>query len=373
MTHSASENLGHAVVVVAWVFASFAIGVVAARFYACLRILHKVSIDDYIILLTLFLGIGNSICLTISYSWGLGTHIEFLVDDPLRILYTIKYVYICELFSIMCPGFGRISYAFLLLRLIPPSKSRRRFLWAIIWIQFVVDIGTVIISFSQCRPMEGFWNTAADADCWPPYVQQYVGFVQGSICSVVDLTLAAFPASLFWNLNMEWKQKVSLSVMMGLGVFAMIASIIKTVHLKAITATNDLTYAMAELAIWWTLEAYLVLLAVSIPSLRSLKVKTTRSQRSHSHSRELSSFQSWKRGRAGQQENSGALGPFDGYTVINEITRDDTRDRGVKTSYPRAIHSRERIGGDGVIRKDVTVMVTYGTPVTSKAAKSDNA
>jgi hypothetical protein len=50
----------------------------------------------------------------------------------------------------------------------------------------------------------------------------------------------------------------------------MIASIIKTVQLKAITAEADLTYAMAELAIWWTLEAYLVLIATSIPTLRPI-------------------------------------------------------------------------------------------------------
>lgn len=53
MADHASENLGHAVVAVAWVFAAVATGVIAARLYVCLRILHKVSIDDYIIFLTL--------------------------------------------------------------------------------------------------------------------------------------------------------------------------------------------------------------------------------------------------------------------------------------------------------------------------------
>lgn len=48
---------------------------------------------------------------------------------------------------------------------------------------------------------------------------------------------------------------------------AMTASIIKTIELRAITATADLTYAMAQLAIWWTLEANLVLIATSIPTL----------------------------------------------------------------------------------------------------------
>lgn len=50
----------------------------------------------------------------------------------------------------------------------------------------------------------------------------------------------------------------------------MIASIIKTVQLRAITAKADITYAMAQLAIWWTLEAYLVIIATSIPTLRPI-------------------------------------------------------------------------------------------------------
>lgn len=51
---------------------------------------------------------------------------------------------------------------------------------------------------------------------------------------------------------------------------AMIASIIKTVQLQAITAKADITYAMAHLATWWTLEAYLVIIATSIPTLRPI-------------------------------------------------------------------------------------------------------
>ena len=94
-------------------------------------------------------------------------------------MYTVKYVFLCEAFAILSPGFGRISYGFLLLALLPPTTLRRRFLWAIIAIQFVVDVATVTVSFVQCRPIEGFWDKSVEADCWPPYYQQYGGYIQG--------------------------------------------------------------------------------------------------------------------------------------------------------------------------------------------------
>lgn len=104
-------------------------------------------------------------------------------------------------------------------------------------------------------------------------------------------------------------------------------------------------------------------------------VKKTGSQRSSSHGRDLSSFQSWKRARAGNQENSGGIDSFQGYTILNEITRDDTHDQAVETPYPRATHprnSRGRIGGVDVIHKNVTVTVTYGASGTSRAATSNS-
>lgn len=106
-------------------------------------------------------------------------HLSDLVAEPERIMYTVKWVYLCEFFSILCPCFGRVSFALLLLSIIPPNTSRRVFLWCIIAVQVVVDVGTVIISFSQCRPIEGFWDQSIESDCWPPYVQQYTGFTQG--------------------------------------------------------------------------------------------------------------------------------------------------------------------------------------------------
>ncbi|KAM0814059.1 putative Integral membrane protein [Seiridium cardinale] len=295
MDESATKSLGPAVLGIAWVFAALAIAVVGARFYVRLGIIRRLTVDDYIIVITFLLALGNNIMLTISASWGLGKHINDLASQPEAIMYTVKYVFLCEFFSIMSPGFGRISFAFLLLALVPPNKTRRRFLWSIIIIQFIVDVGTVVISFSQCRPIEGFWDHSIDAGCWPPYVQQYTGFVQGSVCSAVDLMLAVFPATLFWTLNIKFKDKLALCGIMGLGIFAMVASIVKTVKLQAISETGDITYAMAELAIWWTsLEAYLVLIVVSMPTLRPI-FKTKRGTRQDAASYALNNTTSRKK------------------------------------------------------------------------------
>ncbi|KAI1138228.1 hypothetical protein F5Y05DRAFT_385542 [Hypoxylon sp. FL0543] len=345
----ASDNLGPTVVVVSWVFAALAMLVVFGRFYVRLRIVRKFTVDDYIVAITLVLALGNSVLLTISSVWGLGQHVDVLAPQPGRVMYTIKWVYLCEFFCILSSGFGRISYAFLLLGLAPPTKLQQRFLWAIIYTQFMVDVGVIIISFVQCRPIYGYWDPRAGADCWPPYVQQYAGYFQGSVCSLVDLILALFPASLFWNLNMELKQKVSLSFMMGLGIFAMVASIVKTINLRAFTDMTDLTYAMAKVAIWWTLEAYLVLLAVSIPTLRPI----------------LRNVKSKKRAGTNNSHSNGLFQRLDSCTFVADISS-DSETRPTKDSLyvmgPIGANGAQArtLVNEGGIRKDVTVSVTFG-------------
>ncbi|KAJ2990678.1 hypothetical protein NUW58_g2640 [Xylaria curta] len=279
------QGLGIAVVSIAWIFPALTGAILVARLYVRSVVLRRLGVDDFIIFIAFAIAIADSTFVTISAYWGLGQHIADLQSQPQHIVLAVKYVFLCLFFSILSPGFGRISYAFLLLSLVPPTMHRRRFLWGIITLQFIIDVVTVITGISECRPLEKFWDPSVEGECWPRSVQQTVGTVQGSICSVVDLILALFPASLFWKMNMKLKQKISLSIFMGLGIFSMIASIVKTIELQALTTTADPTCKrpkfnrrfmanhprmkddFASLAIWWTIEAYLVLIAVSIPTL----------------------------------------------------------------------------------------------------------
>ncbi|CAG8979938.1 hypothetical protein HYALB_00013361 [Hymenoscyphus albidus] len=175
-----NENRGPQVLGVIWSFSLVAIIVVGIRLYTKGRILRRLTIDDYTILLALVFGIINSGFLTVSVHWGLGKHIRILT--PKQASQTIKWMYLCEVFCIMCPGFARISFGLLILSILPPTAWRRRFVWTVIMTQFVVDIGTIIISYAQCRPVNRYWNLEVQGTCWEPVVQQYTGFFQGCEC-----------------------------------------------------------------------------------------------------------------------------------------------------------------------------------------------
>jgi hypothetical protein len=197
------DDLSPGVIALAWILSVASTLVIALRLYVRLKLREKrrLSVDDYIIIVTWVsgarsilnvvsqyarnsngtqaLGIVNSIFVTIAAAWGLGKHQEVLADKPVNIMFAIKWAFLSEGPAIMAAGFSRISFAILLLSISPPSKAKHRFLWSTMVIQFVFDIAAVIVTYSQCQPIEKYWNTPVPGTCWVPIVQQYTGFVQG--------------------------------------------------------------------------------------------------------------------------------------------------------------------------------------------------
>ncbi|KAI0401466.1 integral membrane protein [Xylaria palmicola] len=267
----ASNSMGAGLLSLAWLLSIVSSGVIGLRLWIRYRVRRqKVTLDDLCLLVTYGLGITTTVMVTVAVSWGLGRHIATFADTPQHAIYAIKWTFLAEGPAIFSVGISRISYAILLLSITPPSVWRRNLLWTIIVVQFIGDIAAVTVTYAQCRPLDAYWDHRVAGDCWPPTVQQYIGFTQSSIRSAVDVILALYPANLFWNLKMEKKQKLYLSCIMGLGVFASVASIAKTISFQSFTQTQDLTFALSQIAYWWAVEVNLVLVVVSIPVLSPL-------------------------------------------------------------------------------------------------------
>jgi hypothetical protein len=108
--------------------------------------------------------------------------------------------------------------------------------------QVAINSTTSLYILLQCKPTRGLWNHTIGAKCNKPIIQEHIGYSQGSINCFTDLALAVFPATIIWKLNMRASLKVQLCATMGLGVFAFVTAIMKTVSLQEISADPmDLT------------------------------------------------------------------------------------------------------------------------------------
>ena len=172
--------------------------------------------------------------MTVSEHYGLGQHFNAL--SPENQVNAMKYDFYLQPFSIMSPAVGRISYALLLMQIVPQYQKRRRWLLAtIVALQLVVNILCFVFIVAQCNPTAAFYDPSVPGTCWSKLFQQYYGYFQGckgntlpppptannsssAWNSATDLALALFPATLFWNLQMKTSHKVGLIILMGLGV-----------------------------------------------------------------------------------------------------------------------------------------------------------
>ncbi|KAL9105148.1 MAG: hypothetical protein Q9187_008806 [Circinaria calcarea] len=147
--------------------------------------------------------------------------IYLILDKGLGGLETIaRFWYIAQPFAIMAIAVGRISVAVLILRIMGPSKWRKIFLYFSIISTFVISSATCILMFLACNPPKALWNPLIKAKCWDVNVINYIGIATSAWNALMDVCLALLPVWMFWNLKLNKKKRVTISILMSMGIFA---------------------------------------------------------------------------------------------------------------------------------------------------------
>ena len=174
--------------------------------------------------------------MTISFSYGLGRHTASLSDPKLE--GTLKWVAMFEVFAVLTPALGRISFCAFLLFLLGPTKVvQKAVLWISLWIQVIINVIVIIQSKARCGThIDALWKPSAMATvkCENPNVETDLGYVQSgmtiifiSICfaesflalnSACDVTLTVLPAIILWSLHMPKSTKYGLAAVLMLSV-----------------------------------------------------------------------------------------------------------------------------------------------------------
>ncbi|OKL57742.1 hypothetical protein UA08_06926 [Talaromyces atroroseus] len=252
-----------------WIFAAISISVVLLRITAKARI-RKLAWDDVLMVFALCSALVGSAILTVGIKCGYGRQVWDIDTDNVSTV--IMYDYLSQTFGTAGGAIGRIAFIVFVISLLGARKAHRIILWILVGAQIFVNALFILIIFLQCPGhASAIWNETGSGKCWSLNVQTYYGYFEGSFNSATDLYLAAFSAYIFWNLNMKPRIKCALIGLLGLGIFAMVASIIKTVQIEVLgSVDSDPTIATVDLERWLYIETYLVIITTSIPCLRSL-------------------------------------------------------------------------------------------------------
>ena len=194
--------------------------------------------------------------ISIAVSWGFGRHLETL--EPTRSIQALKYDYLQQPFHVMSSCFGRMSFALFLVDIIQKFTARKRFLYSLMALQFAINGSTAILIMVQCEPVQALWNRKIENTCLSPRVQEYYSFFQGcrsrrrpavsgdayllirpAVNVITDFILAVFPATFIWQLKMERRKKIGLTLVLGLGILSVSARLSLSTVVK-ISEAQDL-------------------------------------------------------------------------------------------------------------------------------------
>jgi len=170
---------------------------------------------------------------SILVSYGGARHLYYL--SPAELVMVQKFTWIAQGFSIFALATAKISVSLLLLKIIGPATVwRKRILWFNMVFFMLQCIVSVAIIFGQCRPMRALWEPVPGAHCLNPKVQTNFAIAASGMASLLllalplltepiaysammDFVLAIIPVSIVYNLNMGWKKKAALCILLGMG------------------------------------------------------------------------------------------------------------------------------------------------------------
>lgn len=245
----------------------------------------------------------------------------------------------------------------------PSQKIHLWLLRAFFVVQAIINSIVVLYILLQCHPIVGLWDPTSGAKCLSPSGEQHLGYGQSTINSFTDLALSIFPATIIWKLNMKRSLKLSLCATMGLGIFALITSIMKAVNLPDISASPmDPTFAMFGLQFWMGIENATLIVAASIPTLRPLFSQRTGTTEASSYgaSNQYSSKHSYQRWKGSLNDSRVPRGG----SSTDEVELTDSKEGifGMGSDVECAVDAEDHPGlppPKGAILRTMSAQVTY--------------
>ena len=164
----------------------------------------------------------------------------------------------------------KISVCLALIRVL--ERARRRLahlLWFLAIFVAITHLGLAIFLSLACRPLSMEWNPSIKGSCLSQHIVVSVAHAGYAIDVATDLICAVIPIIVFMRMQMSLQTKISLCVLMGVGVITAGIAIASWIAVQG-AYSQDWLYKLSLAAILGQAEQCTGLILTSLPPLRSL-------------------------------------------------------------------------------------------------------
>ncbi|KAL8867038.1 MAG: hypothetical protein Q9174_005922 [Haloplaca sp. 1 TL-2023] len=255
-------NWGPPIIILTAVFLFLVLVVLALRIFTRVWLVHAFWWDDFTIILAV---LGTTIGAALDFvevHYGFGKHQRFLSQHELEQFKKYTYGEWIQTFATLM--WTKVSICLFLIR-IPQSRALKRPLqWAVAFLLFSNTALTVMI-IMQCQPLHAAWNN--DGRCLSLSALEAIVLTQAVISVVSDFAFAALPVFFLWRTQIDFKTKIGLWVIMGLGVLTGVFCLVRTV-INNQSFPEDESYGGIVNWVWRLFEVSFGIIAACVPTLR---------------------------------------------------------------------------------------------------------
>ncbi|CAI7637465.1 unnamed protein product [Penicillium glandicola] len=239
---------------------------VLLRVYCRVFLVHKVGLDDYLIVAGLIVTIGMGVMNGFHVSMGTGRH---LADLPLEkiLIPTLKHWYVYQLVYPLSVGIVKFSILAQYYRIFAVKQFRIA----------TIGVGLFVLTYTIiCIFVNAFECHTKPWRAWDPSFPEGCNnlsmtyFSTAGINILTDIVILIMPLPLLMKLNLHTRRKYALIAIFLTGTFASVSSIVRLNALYKYTITTDVSYDAIQILIWSQVEVNVAIISASAPSLRPL-------------------------------------------------------------------------------------------------------
>ncbi|KAH0207836.1 hypothetical protein KCU99_g278, partial [Aureobasidium melanogenum] len=160
-------------------------------------------------------------------------------------------------------------------RMFVVGRRLQSYLWwvsmVIISVQLSWGIACIILLNMQCVPHAAIWKFHLPSKC---YNLSTVMLVSASVQVFSDWSMILLPQKIIWGLQMNWRQRLGVSIIFGVGLLASISATVRLSTTITFSHEDDKMYFIAPLLFWACAETTCGFFVLGVPCIPCL-VKTS--------------------------------------------------------------------------------------------------
>ncbi|KAI4728454.1 integral membrane protein [Aureobasidium sp. EXF-10728] len=266
-----SDSQGQTIITISVIFGILSVLVMALRLYARVFILGKIGLDDVLICATALLAWAFIVATIIAVQHGLGSHFdEVRARGSSNLNSYIQTVWLSSIFYNACLGFLKSSILAFYLRLGDTQLKRlAQILLAVVVCQAIANVFTCIF---QCTPVAAAYTLELQTTAKCINISAFY-LTNAALTILTDLLTYILPFHLVRKLQIPRRQKIGLGVMLGLGLFTCMSSIIRITYIPSMLFSKDPTWTISGPMYWSVIETNVGILTASMPAFKAIAKK----------------------------------------------------------------------------------------------------